>query len=315
MRKTRALQVMATMALAAIVAAGCGGDDGGGDAVTAEGPELFVVSPYLSLQPATKELVDAFVADATAAGYRVGAPVDTANDFARLNTEMEGAVSRGVDAIVIGMGDPAQMTAGLTAATGAGIPVFGLSAGVAGGVTANITSDEPGLGQASAGAMADRVGEGGRVILVHFDPYDLLAQRATAARALFAERGVAVVEDVQGDLTNPTDVAKSTVTGLLATYGNGAVNGIWVAWDAAALGAFQATLEAGRTEVFVASVDGQDFARDEIRTGTNWIATVRPDWAGIAEKAVETIDRHFAGQPLSGQQIVVAGRLLTKDTA
>jgi ribose transport system substrate-binding protein len=315
MRKTRVLQVMTALALAALVAAGCGGDDGGSDAGRAEGPELFVVSPYLSLQPATAELVDAFVADATGAGYRMGAPVDTANDFARLSTEMEAAVSRGVDAIVIGMGDPAQMAAGLAAAKAAGIPVFGLSAGVADGVTANITSDEPSLGKASAEALADRVGEGGRVILVHFDPYDLLGQRAAAARELFAERGVVVIEDVQGDLANATDVAKSTVAALLATYGSGAVNGIWSAWDAAALGAHQATLEAGRPEVFIASVDGQDVARDAIRTGTNWIATVRPDWAGIAEEAVDTIDRHFAGQPLSGQQIAVSGLLLTKDTA
>jgi len=101
----------------------------------------------------------------------------------------------------------------------------------------------------------------------------------------------------------------------LNKYPAGAINGVWVAWDASALGAFQATEEAGRTEVFVTGVDGQDFARAEVRKGGNWIVTVRQDWAAIAAKALETVEAAVGGTLPSSQIITVPGEVLTKDNA
>jgi ABC-type sugar transport system substrate-binding protein len=69
-----------------------------------EAKQIAIVSPYLSQQPATKEVVDDFTAAAEAKGWEVKT-VDVNNDFARMNTEISGAAGRGVDAIVLGMGD------------------------------------------------------------------------------------------------------------------------------------------------------------------------------------------------------------------
>lgn len=276
--------------------------------------DIAIISPYYSDQPATKEVVDAFSDDAEAAGFSVST-VDTRGDLAAVNSEMENAVAQGADAIVLGMGDPLEFGAGLAATSDAGIPVFGLDAGAADGVTANITSDNEFLGDVSAQTLIDAIGEGGRIAVIHFDPFEPVRLRAQAARALFEENGIEIVEDIQGDPADSTGFAKTTVLDLLSKYPEGELDGIWVAWDASALGAFQATQEAGRPEVLITSVDGQDFARVEVAKGENWIATVRQDWPGIAATALATIEECSDGVDPVGQIITVEGELITAENA
>ena len=272
------------------------------------------MSPYYSDQPATKEVVDAFTAAAEANGHTVTL-VDTKGDLAAVNGEIQNAVSEKVDAIVLGMGDPQEFSAGLSAAIEAKIPVFGLDAGSADGVVSNITSDNDFLGNTSAQALIDAMGGGTNVIVIHFDPFEPVRLRGAAARALFEEKGITIIEDIQGDPADSTGFAKTTVLDLLSKYGEGEVDGIWVAWDASALGAYQATVEAGRTEVEVVGVDGQDFAKAEVAKGGNWVATVRQDWAGIASKALEVIEAYLVSGTQPEPVVVVPGELITKDNA
>ena len=185
--------------IAATGSAGATTEPGGADgACDAEITDIAIVSPYYSDQPATKEVVDAFTAGAEEAGYTV-TMVDTRGDLAEVNTEMENAVAQGADTIVLGMGDPLEFGAGLAAASAAGVPVFGLDAGAADGVTANITSDNEFLGETSAQQMIDAVGDEGRVAMIHFDPFEPVRLRAEAATALFEENGIEIIEYVQGD--------------------------------------------------------------------------------------------------------------------
>ncbi len=302
---------LAATSLAGVAA--CGGDDGESSG-NGDGKTIAIVSPYYSDQPATKEVVDAFTAAAEANGHTVSL-VDTKGDLAAVNGEMQNAVSEKVDAIVLGMGDPQEFSAGLSAAVEAEIPVFGLDAGSVDGVVANITSDNDFLGTTSAQALIDAMGEGTNVIVIHFDPFEPVRLRGAAARALFEEKGITILEDIQGDPADSTGFAKTTVLDLLSKYGEGEVDGIWVAWDASALGAYQATVEAGRTEIEVVGVDGQDFAKAEVAKGGNWIATVRQDWAGIANKALEVIEAYLVSGTKPEAVVVVPGELITKDNA
>ena len=284
-------------------------------ATTGTGKTIAIVSPYYSNQPATKEVVDAFKTAAEAKGYTVTL-VDTKGDLAAVNGEMTNAVSQKASAIVLGMGDPKEFSAGLKSAKDAGVPVFGLDAGSADGVTANFTSDNDFLGKTSAQALLDAMAPGKNVIVIHFDPFEPVRLRGAAARELFKAQGVTVLEDIQGDPADSTGFAKTTILDLLTKYPKGKVDGIWVAWDASALGAYQATVEAGRTEVKVVGVDGQDFARAEIKkAGSNWIATVRQDWAGIANKAVTDIDAMLNGGAAPAAVVVVPGELITAANA
>ena len=170
-------------------------------------------------------------------------------------------------------------------------------------------------GDAVAQALLDAMAGGKKIIVIHFDPFEPVRLRGAAARALFAEQGVTILEDIQGDPADSTGFAKTTILDLLTKYPKGELDGIWVAWDASALGAYQATVEAGRTEVEVVGVDGQDFAKAEVAKGGNWVATVRQDWAGIASKALEVIEAYLVSGTQPEPVVVVPGELITKDNA
>jgi ribose transport system substrate-binding protein len=313
--RRRFLTGVATIAAFSLAAVACGGDDSeSGAGSDGDAKTIAIISPYYAAQPATKEVVDAFTTDAEAKGWTVTLK-DTNNDLPGVNNEMSNAVAQKVDAIVLGMGDPLEFSAGLLAAKNAGIPVFGLDAGAADGVTANITSDNAFLGEASAKAMVDAIGGSGKVAMIHFDPFEPVRLRGEAAKAYFEANGIEIVEYQQGDPADSTGFAKTKSLEWLTKYGEGEIDGIWAGWDASALGAYQATVEAGRPEVVITGVDGQDFARAEVKKGLNWVVTVRQDWPGIAAKAVEVIEANFAGTAPAGQVVTVPGQVLDKTNA
>jgi ribose transport system substrate-binding protein len=284
-------------------------------AQTGAGKTIKIISPDYAAQPAAKEAIDQFIAAATARGYATDL-VDTNSDNAAINGELTTAVSQGVDAIVTAFGTPQEFGEGLAAAGAAGVPVFGLdTGGVVEPTLVNVTTDNGFLGSASAQAIIDALGGEGQVAMIHFDPFEPVRLRAEAAKALFDEAGIEVIEYVQGDPADSTGFAKATSLDWLTKYPAGELDAIWAGWDASALGAYQATQETGRTEVLVTGVDGQDFARAEVAKGGNWIATVRQDWPTIATTLTDIIDAHFAGTDPAEPIVFVDAVLLTKDNA
>ncbi len=282
---------------------------------TGVGKSIAIITPDYAAQPAAKEAIDLFKAEAEARGYAVSL-VDTNSDNAAINGEITTAVSQGVSAIVTAFGTPQEFGEGLAAAGAAGVPVFGLdTGGVVEPTLVNVTTDNQFLGQASAMAIVDAIGEGGRVGIIHFDPFEPVRLRAEAARIIFGEAGIEVVENVQGDPADSTGFAKQTVLDWLTKYPAGELDAVWAGWDASALGAYQATQEAGRTEVLVTGVDGQDFARAEVAKGGNWLATVRQDWATIATTLTDIIDAHFAGTDPAEPIVYVPAVLITAENA
>ncbi len=276
---------------------------------------IAVITPDYAAQPAAKEAIDRFQTAAEGAGYRVTV-VDTARDNAAINGEITTAVAQDVDAIVTAFGSPQEFGEGLAAAGAAGVPVFGLdTGGLVEPTLVNVTTDNAFLGNATAQAIIDAAGEPGQVIMIHFDPFEPVRLRAEAARGLFEASGWEVIEYVQGDPEDSTGFAKATTLDLLSKHPAGTVDAVWAGWDASALGAYQATQEAGRTEVLVTGVDGQDFAQAEVAKGGNWIATARQDWSTIASTLVGIITDHFAGTDPAEPVVYVPAVLITAQNA
>jgi ribose transport system substrate-binding protein len=279
------------------------------------GRTIAIISPDYAAQPAAKEAIDLFRAAAETHGYQVTV-VDTNSDNAAVNGEITSAIAQQVDAIVTAFGTPQEFGEGLARAAEANVPVFGLdTGGLVAPTLVNVTTDNRYLGEASAQAIIDSVEGPGKVIMIHFDPFEPVRLRGEAAKALFEANGWEIVEYVQGDPADSTGFAKTTTLDLLVKHPQGQLNAVWAGWDASALGAYQATQEAGRTEVVVTGVDGQDFARAEVAKGGNWIATVRQDWPTIAETLAGIIDAHFAGTDPTEQIVYVPAVLITKDNA
>ncbi len=275
---------------------------------------IALVTPYMA-NATTKQVIDLYVKYAKEKGWDV-AVTDTAGDFDKLVSAIQNAVTQKVDAIVLGMGDPAQMTKGLKAAQEANIPVFGIDAGVAPEVVANVTSDNEALGTMSAEDLVQRIAKKGNVVMFTHDPHPGVNARAKAAAAVFAKYpDIKVVEKKHINVPGPVDNARKIMQDLLTAYPDkGSIAGVWGGWDEPALGATQALVAAGRTEIAVVGIDGTDFAVAEIKKGGPFKSTVAQDWDGIARKTVELMENYFKGQKPDKNLYTLPGKLITVES-
>ena len=315
------IRLLAALALAALLLTACGGGggepaDGASDAPASEAAggddakTVAVVTPYYA-NAATKEVVDNVKEEGEAKGWKVDV-TDTAGDFDKLNSAIQDAVSREVDAIVLGMGDPAQIGRGLKAAASAEVPVFSIDAAPAEGIVANVTSDNADLGEQSAGWLAETLGNEGNVLMFTHDPHPGVKARAAAAEKVLTDAGIKVVNKIHVEVPGPVDDARTSMQDFLtANPGEDAIDGVWAGWDEPALGATQAIESANRDGITVVGVDGQDFALAEIKKDGPFGATVKQDWDAIAKRVVELVDGSFAGEKPDSQQIELPGQLTT----
>ena len=308
-RMLLAIVILASLAACTPVVSPAGGASGAASATVA------VVTPYMA-NATTKYAIDQFEQYGEAKGWNVTV-TDTNADFNLLVSRIEDAVTQQVDAIVLGMGDPAQMTKGLDAAAAAGIPVFGLDAGNGPGVVLNITSDNGQLGQETAHFLAEAIGGEGAVVLFTHDPHPGVRARAEAAAAEFANYpGITVVEKKHIEVPGPVDFARSTTQDLLTAYPNdGDIAGIWAGWDEPALGATQAIEAAGRSGIAVVGIDGTDFARAEIGKGGPFVASIAQDFDGMAQQLAEIIAAYLAGEAPASESVQIPGVLVTAEGA
>ena len=288
-------------------------ESGANPAASTSGKKVNVVTPYMA-NATTKFAIERFQEYGKAKGWNVSV-VDTNSDFNALVSRIQDAVTQKADAIVLGMGDPAQMTQGLDAAKQANIPVFGLDAGNAPGVVLNITSDNAALGKTSADALAKAIGEKGNVVMFTHDPHPGVRARAQAAEeALKAYPNIKIIDKKHVDVPGPVDNARTIMQNLLTAHPEkGAIAGVWAGWDEPALGAVQALEAAGRAgETAVVGVDGTDFAKAEIAKKGPFKATVAQDFDTMAKQLADLIDQNFQGQRPDKDLYLVPGTLIAE---
>ena len=272
--------------------------------------QIAVVTPYMA-NATTAYVIKQFEQDAKAEGWTVST-ADTAGDFGLLVSRIEDAVAQNVDAIVLGMGDPVQMTKGLEAAAAANIPVFGLDAGVTEGVLLNVTSDNADLGQKSAEALAKAIGGKGNVILFTHDPHPGVRARAVGAADTFAKYpDITILQKSHIDVPGPVENARKLMEDLLTAHPEtDAIAGVWAGWDEPAFGATQAIVNAGRETIKVVGIDGTDFAKAEIDNGGPFVATIEQDFDEMARMLVSLMQDYFdKQQPPAEQWYMIPGKI------
>ena len=307
--------LLVTLAACAPVQPAATTENAASTASEADAITVAVVTPYLA-NATTKYVIDRFQAEGTAKGWNVTV-TDTNADFNELVNRIDNAVTQGVDAIVLGMGDPAQMTKGLESAAAAGIPVFGLDAGVADNVALNITSDNGQLGKETAHQLAEAIGGKGNVVMFTHDPHPGVRARAEAAAAEFANYpDITVIEKKHIEVPGPVDFARTLTQDLLtANPDAGSIAGIWAGWDEPALGAVQAIEAAGRAEILVVGIDGTDFAKAEIAKGGPFNASIAQDFDGMAAQLAGIIEEYLNGTQPDSNLVTIPGILITAENA
>jgi ribose transport system substrate-binding protein len=278
---------------------------------------VAVITPYLA-QPGTQFYVEAFEARAAELGWDVNV-VDTAGDVAAVISRIEDSVTQGVDAIVINV-DPAQVGAGLAAASEAGIPVVGMDAGADPLLAANVTSNGYAMAAETAVYVANRLNGQGRVVMFVFDPFPPVQARGVIADAVFGNfPDIEVIDRVTPDVADGgiADSRAQMEAILAANPDAGAVAAVWAAWDQPALGALQAIEAAGRERegIVVTGIDANPEARAAIAAGGSFEASVAQDFAGIGRTAADTVARVLAGEEIRQRVIYVPTSLVTRDNA
>lgn len=281
-----------------------------------EGKKISVMTPYLS-SVTTNQMVDALQSELEAEGAAVTV-IDTANDFAALASRIEDVVAAQTDAIVLVSADPAQVENQLQEAFDAGIPVFGCDSGYIDGMQVNATSDNHQMGELITNYLFDDLmgGQGTVVALTH-RPHPGVVKRCEAFDELLAaQKGIILVTEQHVPAEQPINDAQDIVENLLtANPEKGSITAIWCGWDEPAIGAAQACQEAGRDEILIVGVDGNEQAVSLIKGDANLKATVAQNFRGMVDIVAEQMGRFFAGEPIQTGDRYAVATLIIKETA
>lgn len=303
--------------------AGTAGQAGDAEAASGDGQEsplagksISVMTPYLS-SVTTNQMAGYIKENLESAGAEVFV-IDTANDFAELASRIEDVVSSGTDGIVLVSADPNQVANQLQDAFDAGIPVFGCDSGFIEGMQVNATSDNYQMGELIVRYLFDDLmGGQGTVISLTHRPHPGVVKRCEAFDEIIQEYpDITLITEQHVPAEQPINDAQDIVTNLLtANPETGSITAIFAAWDEPAIGATNALQEAGRDEVIVTGVDGNEQAIALIKEGTNLKATVKQNFEGMAEIVCGEMEKYFGGEAIEPGELYAPAELVTIENA
>ena len=281
--------------------------------VNAWAAKVTVVTPYLA-QPGTQMYLEGFKVEANKQGWDLNV-IDTKGDVAEVISRIEDAVNQKVDAIVINV-DPAQITAGLEVAAEANIPVIGMDSGADPLLVTNITSNGYAMAAETSVYVANRIGGKGNVVMFVFDAFPPVQIRGVVADAIFANfPDINVMDRITPDVQDGGIAdSRSRMEALLAANPEkGSIAAVWAAWDQPAIGSLQAIEAAGRSDegIVIVGMDANPQARDAIKAGGNFEASMAQDFIGIGSATADAVGRAMAGQEIKAKVIYVPTVLIT----
>ena len=313
--KVKKAMVVLAAALAGLGLTACGG----GAKSTADGLEgknISIMTPYLS-SVTTNQMVENLQAGLEKEGAEVTV-IDTANDFSKLASRIEDVVTAQTDGIILVSADPSQLENQLQEAFDANIPVFGCDSGFIEGMQVNATSDNYQMGQLITDYLFnDLMGGEGNVIALTHRPHPGVVKRCEAFDdAIAANDKISLITEQHIPAEQPINDAQDTVENLLLSHPEkGSITAIWCGWDEPAIGATQACMEAGRDEILVVGVDGNEQAVDLIKQGTNLKATVKQNFDGMADIVLEQMKLLYTGKEIEKGDMYADATLITQENA
>ncbi|MDY0829789.1 sugar ABC transporter substrate-binding protein [Microbacterium sp. BG28] len=307
----------AVAAAAALVLTGCssGGSGGGGD-------DTFKVIAFTSgnQTPVGAWWVKAVQEKADELGWDLTV-IQGDFDFQKMNPAVESAIGQGADAIFDGYTDVASIGSIVTAAKDANIPIFAIDSATEenDAFAINVTADQQGIVDQTVGALDKALGglKGKNIMVIGHDPHPGIRLRASLAEKALTAAGANIaggdIQKVASPATGRTE-ALSLVADYLSANPGG-LDGVWVGWDDAALGAAQAVSEAG-SKAKVTGVDATSEAIAAIKAGGPFLATIEQPWPSILDTVVGDIEAYRKDGTLPSSRFdAVATTLVTVDNA
>ena len=251
--------------------------------------KVTVITPYLA-QPGTQMYVEGFKEEASKKGW----------DLNIIDTNV----------------DPSQIAAGLEVAAAANIPVVGMDSGANPLLVTNVTSNGYAMAAETSVYVANRIEGKGNVVMFVFDAFPPVQIRGVVADAVFGNfPDINVMDRITPDVQDGGIAdSRAKMEALLAANPEaGSIAAVWAAWDQPAIGAMQAIEAAGRSDegIVIVGIDANPQARDAIKEGGNFEASIAQDFVGIGSATANAIGRAMNGDEIKSKVIYVPTVLIT----
>jgi len=293
--RTKFMALTAVAVATALTLAGCSSSGGGGGEDTGGSDEPFKVIAFTSgnQTPIGAWWVKAVEAQAEELGWDL-TMIQGDFDFQKMNPAVESAIGQGADVILDGYTDVASIGSIVSAAKDAGIPIFAMDSGTepTDAFAINITTDQQGIVDSTLGAFDESLGglEGKNIMVIGHDPHAGIRMRAGLAADDLQAAGATLAGGEIQQVVSPA-TGRTEALALVADYltaNPGGLDGVWVGWDDAALGAAQAVTEAGASAL-VTGVDATSEAIAGIEAQGAFLATVEQPWPSILDSLLEHV--------------------------
>lgn len=265
---------------AVVVVAGAGMVGCSGGAASSGGDKPFKVIAFTQGYgtPVGKSTTDDFVEQAKGLGWDV--TLYTNESYDPLNNDVAAAISQGADAVFAAFPDPRQISPIVRAAKDADIPIFSVDGGVEPNpdFAIDVTTNQQQIADDTVGALDKAMGglKGKNVMIIGYDPHIGIMTRSHMAEDLLTAAGAKIAGGEIKQILQPGSSQEDSlkfVADYLQANPQG-LDGVWVGFDHAALGAVQAINEAGRNDIYVTGVDAIGAAIEQIEKNGPFYATV-----------------------------------------
>ncbi|MDU4055390.1 MAG: sugar ABC transporter substrate-binding protein [Pseudomonas oryzihabitans] len=229
-----------------------------------------------------------------------GTPItlDAGRNDKNLVTQLQTLVTQKPDAVIQTLGTLSVIDPWLRRIQAAGIPLFTIDAPSQYSLN-NTTSDNAAAGRELAEQLAKDTGAKGDILVFNgFQGVPVCAIRyAELRKVLDAHPGLKIIQpELRDVIPNTVQDARGQIAALLNKYPKGQIAAIWSAWDIPQLGASQALIEAGRTEIKTYGVDGTPEVLELLKRADSPVgAVVAQQPALMGRTAVQNVARYLAG--------------------
>jgi simple sugar transport system substrate-binding protein len=222
------------------------------------------------------------------------------NDLSKLAANFDSAVTQKFDGILIDHGDAGALSASVTKAVQAGVPVVAFDSGLNAidGVT-NLAQNDQKLAELTLEQLAQDNGGKGNIVKVWVAGFPPMESRQISYKK-FLDKYPDIKEIAAfGDASNPQLDTQNKLEAVLKQHPNkGDITAIWASWDEFAKGAANAVKQAGRDDIKIYGIDLSDEDLKQIQDPKSpWIAS-----AAVDPTSIGTVQVRYLYQKLHGDK-------------
>lgn len=244
-----------------------------------------------------------FLAGAKQEGEALGFKVDTfsANgDTAKFLDALDQAADSGYDGVVVSHVDDPASVAAVQKLRDKGIEVVAFDSDAALAEIAGVTmtsQDDEALAQFALDQLVKEQGEDAKIVYLWVDGFPPMVRRNNVYQDTLAKyTGIKEVGRF-GVAVNTSVETQNAVAALLTKHPKGEIDAIFATWDAFAIGANRALVEAGRTEIKIYGIDVSNADLQVMQEDNSpWVATAAVDPKMIGSVNVRLLAKKIAGE-------------------